>query len=200
MEHVRSAYGVVADQYVELFADTAATHADDLALITRHLSIRPGAVLDVGCGPGHLTAFLCAQGVDAAGLDLVPEFLDHARASNPGGRYELGSMDDLPVPDGALAGALAWYSLIHVPPDDLDRVLVELRRAMAAGATLVTGFFDGEEVAAFDHQVVTAYAWPVDEFAERLARAGFSEVDRERRSGVAEPGRRSHAAVVAIAR
>ncbi|HMG41155.1 MAG TPA: class I SAM-dependent methyltransferase, partial [Acidimicrobiales bacterium] len=68
----------MAEQYIELISSTQ-VHADDLALIARHLSIRPGAVLDVGCGPGHLTAHLRSLEVDATGLDLVPEFIDHAR-------------------------------------------------------------------------------------------------------------------------
>lgn len=188
----------MAEQYIELVSSTPA-HADDLALITRHLSIRPGAVLDVGCGPGHLTAHLRSLEVDATGLDLVPEFLDHARLAHPDGRYALGSMHQLPVPDNSLAGILAWYSLIHVAPDDLDGVLAELRRAMAPAGTLVVGCFDGEEVVAFDHRVVTAYYWPVEAFAERLRQAGFTEIDRQRRPGVAEPGHRPHAAIVAIA-
>jgi ubiquinone/menaquinone biosynthesis C-methylase UbiE len=98
-------------------------HADDLALIARYLSIRRGAVLDVGCGPGHLTAHLRSLEADATGLDLVPEFLDHARVTHPDGRYELGSMHQLPVPDRSVASILAWYSVIHLPPDDLDGVL-----------------------------------------------------------------------------
>ena len=188
----------MAEQYIELISSTQ-VHADDLALIARHLSIRPGAVLDVGCGPGHLTAHLRSLEVDATGLDLVPEFIDHARVTYPDGRFELGSMHQLPVRDRAVAGVLAWYSLIHLPPDALDGVLVELRRAMAPAGTLVVGFFDGEEVAPFEHKVVTAYYWPVDAFAERLRRAGFTEVERQRRPGVAEPGRRPHAAIAAIA-
>src|SRR5829696_5730527 len=112
----------------------------NLALVARHLSIRPGAVLDVGCGPGQLTAHLRSLEVDATGLDLVPEFIDHARVTHPDGRYALGSMHQLPVPDRSVAGILAWYSLIHLPPDDLDGVLAELRRAMAPAGTLVVGF------------------------------------------------------------
>jgi hypothetical protein len=46
---------------------------------------------------------------------------------------------------------------------------------------------------------VTAYYWPVDAFAERLRRAGFTEIERRRRPGVTEPGRRPHAAIAAIA-
>lgn len=198
MDDVRRAYGALAEQYIELVGSTQVP-ADDLALIARHLAIRPGAVLDVGCGPGHLTAHLRSLDVDATGLDLVPEFIDHARATHPGGRYELGSMHQLPVPDRSVAGILAWYSLIHLPPDRLDGVLAELRRAMAPAGTLVVGFFDGDAVVAFDHKVVTAYRWPVDAFAERLRQAGFTEVERRRRPGVAEPGRRPHAAIAAIA-
>jgi len=200
MDRVRRAYGDMAAQYIELFARTDQVHADDLDLITRHLSIRRGVVLDVGCGPGHLTAHLRALGVDATGMDLVPEFLDHARATHPDGRYALASMRRLPVPDGTVAGILAWYSLIHLLPDELEDVLAELRRATAPGATLVIGCFDGEEVAAFDHKVVTAYRWPVDELSARLDRAGFTEVERRQRPGVDEAGRRPHAALVAIAR
>lgn len=199
MEQVRRAYRELADQYAALFGSSGQVHPDDLAMIARHLSIRPGAVLDVGCGPGHLTAHLRSLGVDAIGIDLVPEFIDHARAAHPDGRYELGSMYELAVLDHSVAGILAWYSLIHLSPDDLDGVLAELRRVMVPGGTLMVGFFDGDEVVAFDHKVVTAYSWPVDELSARLSQAGFSETERLVRAGVAESGLRPHAAVAAIA-
>lgn len=197
MEHVRQAYASVADLYIELFGASGKVHPDDLAFIERHLGGRPGAVLDLGCGPGHLTDHLRTLGVDATGIDLVPEFIDHARATHPNGRYELGSLERLAVADHSVAGILAWFSLIHLPPRDLDRVLVEFRRATAPAGMLVLGFVDGAEVSAFDHKVVTAYRWPVDEFSERLARAGFTEVDRLQRPG--EGTQRPHAAIAAIA-
>jgi len=199
MTDVRRAYGLAAEQYIELFDDSAAVHADDLELIARHLSIRPGAVVDAGCGPGHLTAYLRSLDVDVQGIDLVPEFIEHARAAHPDGQYELGSMFRLPFPARSLAGILAWYSLIHVPPADLDSVLAEFRRAMAPAGTLVIGFFEGDENVAFEHKVVTAYYWPVEEFSARLARAGFVEVDRQQRPGIDDSGSRPHAALVAIA-
>ncbi len=114
MEQVRQAYGAMADRYIELFDDRAEVHADDLDLIARHLSIRPGAVLDVGCGPGHLTAYLRSLDVDATGIDLVPEFIRHADAAHADCQFILGSMDRLPICDGSVAGILAWYSLIHL--------------------------------------------------------------------------------------
>lgn len=199
MDEVRLAYGVMAARYIDLFADTAQVHDDDLELITRCVSLPTGTVLDVGCGPGHLTAYLRSLGVDAIGIDTVDEFIDHARSTHSDARFELGSIQHLPVRDGSVAGVLAWYSLVHMSPGDLDAALAELRRAMAAGGTLVAGFFDGDRVMTFDHKVVTAYSWPVDEFSERVRRAGFTVLERHRRPGIDEPGLRSHAAIVARA-
>ncbi|EEP69761.1 methyltransferase type 11 [Micromonospora sp. ATCC 39149] len=196
VERVRDAYASVADRYIELFGTCQQVAADDLAFIGRHLTVRPGSVLDVGCGPGHLTGHLRSLGVDATGIDLVPEFIAHARTAHPYGRYRLGSMQSLDVEDGSLAGVLAWFSLIHVPPPELDGALAEFRRVMAPAGTLVVGLFDGDDVAAFDHKVVTAYRWPVDEFSERLAGAGFREVERQHRPS--DGTHRPYAAIAAV--
>lgn len=195
VRQVRDGYAAVAGLYIELFGSREKVHADDLAFIGRHLTLRPGVVLDVGCGPGHLTGYLRSLGVDAAGIDLVPEFVAHARAAHPDGTYRLGSMSSLDAEDRSVAGILAWYSMIHLQPPDLDGVLAEFRRVLAPGGTLVVGFVDGDEVAAFDHKVVTAYRWPVGEFSGRLARAGFTEVERSRRPG--DDTQRPHAALAA---
>lgn len=197
VEQVRQAYASVAELYIELFGSSERVHTEDLAFIARHLAARPGPVLDLGCGPGHLTGYLRSLGVDATGIDIVPEFIAHAQTVHPGGRYRLGSMDAHAAADHSIAGILAWYSLIHLPPPRLDGVLAGFRRALAPAGMLVLGVFDGAEVAAFDHKVVTAYRWPVDEFVERLTRAGFTEVERLQRP--ADGPHRPHAAIAAIA-
>jgi SAM-dependent methyltransferase len=197
MDQVRQAYASVAELYIELFGTRAQVHADDLAFIGRHLADRPGPVLDLGCGPGHLTDHLRSLGVDAAGIDLVPEFVAHARAAHPGGSYHLGSFDDLALADRSIAGILAWYSLIHLPPPELDGVLAGFRRVLAPAGRIVVGFVHGDDVAAFDHKVATAYRWPVDEFSKRLAHAGFTEVERLQRPG--DGTQRPLAAIAAIA-
>ena len=199
IEPVRQAYGDLAEKYIELFGSVAAVHADDLELIARHLSVRPGAVLDVGCGPGHLSAHLRSVGVDATGIDLVPEFVAHAKATYPNGHFNIGSMQQLECTDGSVAGILAWYSLIHVPPDILDGVLHEFRRAIEPGGTLVVGFFEGDEVEPFAHKVGTAFCWPIDELAERLRSAGFIEIERRSRPENERHGIRRHGAIVAVA-
>ncbi len=44
---------------------------------------RPGAALDAGCGPRHLTELLRTRDVDSTGIDLVPAFIEHARTASP---------------------------------------------------------------------------------------------------------------------
>ena len=197
VDQVRDAYASVAELYISLFGTSQQVHADDLAFIGRHLSALPGPVLDAGCGPGHITAYLRSLGADASGIDLVPEFIAYAKATHPDVPYRLGSMQRLDLEESSVAGVLTWYSLIHYPPAELDGVLAQLRRVLAPGGILVAGFFDGAEVAAFDHKVTTAYWWPADEFSARLARAGFTEIDRDHRPS--DGTHRSHAAIAAAA-
>jgi SAM-dependent methyltransferase len=156
-------------------------------------------VLDLGCGPGYWTAYLHRLGIRAEGLDMVPEFIDHARAQHPGPQFRLGSMTDVEAPAGSVAGILSWYSTIHLAPSQLGAVLVQFRRLLAPAGTLVLGYFEGaEEVEAFDHAVVTAYRWPADALVERLSGAGFSEVERLQRRSVDRPDR-TYAAITARA-
>lgn len=190
------AYGRVAGQYVALFGSVERVHDDDLAFVRRHLGEVVGPVLDLGCGPGHLTGFLHGLGRDVTGIDLVPEFVEHARTAHPGVPFEVGSLTAVDRPPGSVTGALAWYSLIHLDPDALDDALTAVRRLMAPGGRLVVGFFDGDTHAPFAHRVATAYRWPADELARRLACAGFAEVDRLQR---ATHGERPHAALAVIA-
>ncbi|GIJ43651.1 hypothetical protein Val02_05370 [Virgisporangium aliadipatigenens] len=194
-ETVQRAYSSVAGLYIDLFGTRERTHPDDLAFIGRHLKDCPGPVLDLGCGPGHLTAYLRSLGVDASGIDLVPEFVAHARAAHPDGHYRIGSMTRLDAAGGSVAGILAWFSLIHLPPDEIDDVLAEFRRVLAPGGSLVVGMFDGDEVAAFEHKVVTAYRWSPAALSQRLSHAGFAEVDRLHRPS--DGTHRPYAAVAA---
>lgn len=195
-----TAYSALAGRYVDLFDGGWRPDEQDEAFVRRHLLGLAGPVLDVGCGPGWWTAWLHGLGVDVSGVDLVPEFVAHARAHHPGPPFEVGSMLELDVADHSLAGVLSWYSTIHTPPVELDRVLQAFHRLLTPTGVLVVGFFDSDdEVAAFDHAVTTAYRWPVEVLAQHLADAGFAEVDRLQRRTPDRPDRRYAALAARVA-
>lgn len=195
---MRDAYSASSAVYIGLFGGDVPAD-DDAAFVRRYLTGLPGPVLDLGCGPGQWTAFLHDLGADVTGIDVVPEFIAHARATHPGPEFRLGSMSRVELPDHSLAGILAWYSTIHLPPAGLDAALAEFRRLLADDGVLVAGFFDSDDgVAGFDHKVHPAYRWPVEVFAERLAGAGFTEVERRQQESADRPDRK-YAAVAARA-
>lgn len=190
---VQQAYSSLAHRYIALFGSGQHEHPDDLRLIDKHLGHLAGPVLDLGCGPGHLTGHLRARCPDVTGIDLVPEFIAHARQAHPTPSFEVGSITSTTWADGSVAGALAWYSLIHFDPDQLDGALAEIRRILAPGGVVVVGFFEGPRCEPFEHKVITAHRWPVDEIARRLAEADLNEVERLQRPQDGE--RRPHAAI-----
>ena len=196
---VRNAYSSKSQQYIDLFDGDWDAHEVDSGFIRRHLDGSPGPVLDLGCGPGYWAAYLHGLGAQVTGVDIVPEFIDHARVFHPGPEFRLGSMTEVDAREHSVAGVLSWYSTIHVRPAELDAVLAGFRRLLAPAGMLVLGFFEGNgEVAAFDHAVAEAYRWPAAMLGERLADAGFAEVERMRRQ-VADRPDRQYAAIAARA-
>ncbi|MFD0558509.1 methyltransferase family protein [Stackebrandtia endophytica] len=189
-----AAYDSVAELYAEMARDELSTVPFERSMIsvfaefTRSFQAErkqsggeAGLVAELGCGPGRVTAHLRDLGLDTFGIDLSPVMIDLATKTYPDLRFEVGSMDDLDIPDASLDGAVAWYSIIHAPADELPRFFAEFSRVLVPGGYLLLGFFeagDGNPITPFDHRVTTAYAWPIGELVDLAGEAGFAEVGR----------------------
>jgi ubiquinone/menaquinone biosynthesis C-methylase UbiE len=62
--------------------------------------------------------------------------IDVARQDHPGLRFEVGSMTDLRLADST-AAVVAFWSLIHVPDDEVPGVLGQFRRVLRPGGPLL---------------------------------------------------------------
>lgn len=141
LTRTRDSYDAIADAYAEWIRDMEVSPWDDAVLVAfaRRVAGR-GRVLDAGCGEGRITAQLVSMGVDAHGVDLSPEMIRNAQAFRPDLRFEVGSLTELPFADGAYAGVVAWYSLIHVPPSVLPEAVAELVRVLEPGGWFLAAF------------------------------------------------------------
>ncbi|MFF1632333.1 class I SAM-dependent methyltransferase [Leifsonia sp. NPDC058248] len=194
MVEVSDAYSRRAAEYIELFGSMSAVHPSDRQLVATWAGGIEGSVIDAGCGPGQWTNFLAESGLPARGTDLVPEFIERARARYPDVPFTIGSLNALDAPAGSVGGILSWYSLIHHEPGAIAVPLREFNRALRPGGTLLIGFFEGPVVEEFAHAVAPAYRWPVDDLSGELVAAGFDVVESHVRK---TSGQRSQAAIVA---
>lgn len=147
-EALRRSYDAVAPEYhARLGAELEYKPWDRALLGALVEQAGPGAmVADLGCGPGHVTAFLAARGARAVGIDLSPGMVELARRLHPEAEFRVGDLVSLPAADGEFAAAVALYSLIHLPEDELGAALGEMRRVLRPGAPLLVAFHVGSEV------------------------------------------------------
>lgn len=184
----RDAYDRVALDYAEVLRDALAAQPFDRAVLGAFAELVAtrggGEVVDVGCGPGTITAYLRSIGMSVSGIDLSPQMVDVARRDHPGLRFQVGSMSALDLADASVAGVVAWYSIIHTPPEALTEQLAELTRVLVPGGHLLLAFQVGEDellrlTHAYGHHIeLDAYRLSPDHVTERLALAGLDVIVR----------------------
>jgi len=98
----------------------------------------PGTkVLEVGCGPGHLSSLLAYEhDLDVTGLDLDPAMVERARANAARAAiaerrppaFVTGDVAELPFPDGTFHLVVSTFSMHHW--DDPVAGLREINRVL----------------------------------------------------------------------
>ena len=136
----RVSFNVTADAYLQfmgLYSEPLATSFADLAGVSRGQR-----VLDVGCGPGALTAELVRRaGADAvSAVDPSASFAAATRERLPGADIRLAAAEKLPFPDGTFDTVLAQL-VVHFMTDPV-RGLREMSRVTRAGGLVAACVWD----------------------------------------------------------
>jgi uncharacterized protein YceH (UPF0502 family) len=194
-ERVRSSYDAIAEAYADALVDELEGLPFERWLLDRVAALAAGApVIEVGCGPGHVTGYLAGRGVTATGLDLT---------RFPLASYAVGDLRNLmrpPAADG-WGAVLAWYSLVHTTTAEMPEVLASLVRPLRPGGWLVYGGHAGTGVVHrddwWDQAVDLDFVLqePTD-VAALFERAGLVDVTWYRRGPVSERGESTERAYV----
>ena len=129
------AFDVAADAYGRFMGRYSEPLADQLVELA---GVRPGMrALDVGCGPGVLTARLADRlGADrVAAVDPSPPFVAAARERCPGVDVRQGVAEALPFEDGSFDLALAGL-VVHFMSDPVGGLREMGRVGGTVGATV----------------------------------------------------------------
>ena len=182
LRDTRASYDAIATAYAERLRNELAVKPLDRAMLAGFAELvrasGAGPVADIGCGPGRVTGYLNDLGLPVFGIDLSPEMIAVAQRTYPGLRFEVGSMLALDLPEAALGGVLAWYSVIHIPDERVPEAFAEFCRVLAPGGLVLLAFQVGDEVEHVaetrGHPVALDYHLRRPEWvAELLNRAGL---------------------------
>ncbi|MFJ2771307.1 methyltransferase domain-containing protein [Streptomyces sp. NPDC087300] len=188
LDTVRDSYDRVADNYAHMVVTTGVgdirchpwlkasvdAFADTVCGV--------GPVLDVGCGPGTVTAYLAERGLDVSGVDLSPGMIENARRLHPQCRFDVASATELDLAEGSLGGILGWWSLFNLPREVLPQVLTHFARALKPGGHFITATHMGDEDAvrteAYGGVPVhwTTHKWQPAQLVPLIERAGLRPV------------------------
>ncbi len=141
-------YGATADTYVAFAGTVLSEQTEDaweLGLLDEFVAELPdgASVVDVGCGPGRAAAWLAARGLEVRGVEPSEVMVATARREHPTLRFEVGSLQAMPLDDGAVDALVAWYSIIHDPLDALEPAWVEMARVVRPGGRVLLAFQSG---------------------------------------------------------
>lgn len=188
-QQVRETYDLVAESYFERLGDELTDRPFDVWLLERVASVAGSdPIVDVGCGPGHIAAFLADTGARVSGVDLSPQMVAVASREFPDLDFSVGNLFTLLKPRTASGwgAVVAWYSLVHLAGSELTPAVAALARTLVPGGVLAVAVHAGDEV----RRVTELVGEPVEvdfvlhdqsELLAAFAAAGLGDVEWYRR-------------------
>ncbi len=180
-EELQSSYDRVAEDYAKQFRDEMDKKPFDRKMLD-WLAEKvggSGVICDMGCGPGQIARYLHTQGVKVCGVDLSPAMVQQAQGLNPDIPFQRGDMLALAnVADNSYGGVAAFYSIVHIPRQQMGRALQELKRVLRPQGVLLLTFHVGQEIKHLDEWwgkevSVDFLFFETEEVKSYLAEAGF---------------------------
>jgi SAM-dependent methyltransferase len=177
----------VAAKYEARFVDELRSKPRDRELLEAFARSVGDPVVEIGCGPGQIGAYIRRLGDvrhRVVGVDLSPAMARLASRRLDGAL--VADMRSLPFPSDRFGGIVAFYSLIHLRREGLVSALAEFRRVLRPGGRIIFTAHEGEGELERDKFLdepvpVVATLFALDELVAASHRAGLEAVQSERR-------------------
>lgn len=96
-------------------------------------TLRPGEILDIGCGEGRYSRKAKNQQMRVTGIDTNRHLIDHAKTLDKRTIYSVASADNLPFEDGSFDHAFCIGTLPNI--DRIDLTVAEASRVIRKGGS-----------------------------------------------------------------
>lgn len=186
LDNTRNSYDHIAREYAEHIYDELSRKPFDCALLDRFAElVKPlGVAVDMGCGPGQIARYLRDRDVKVIGVDLSPQMIAIARALNPDIEFQIGNMLALEnIADAVWGGIAAFYSIIHLPRDQIAIALREFYRVLVPRGIVLLAFHHGDDESLTETEIwgkairLEYFLFSRATIENTLRRAGFEILD-----------------------
>ena len=147
LNKVENLYDTVAKEYAETFSGEHEKKPKDQEILHRFSQEigdrRP--VWDFGCGPGQTTKYLKNLGIEISGLDLSEKILEQARTIHSEIHFRKGNILELDFENDSIAGAVAFYAIVHFTEEQVEIAFREIFRVLQPGGIFLFTYHIGEE-------------------------------------------------------
>jgi SAM-dependent methyltransferase len=135
-EIVARGYDRVAEQYARLEAGVEWPRMRWLRDLLARLPAG-SRVLDLGCGSGVPATQAIARHHTAVGVDVSARQVELAWANVPGAEFRRADVLELEFPPGSFDAVVAFYTLDHIPREQLPVLLARIGTWLRAGGFLL---------------------------------------------------------------
>jgi SAM-dependent methyltransferase len=108
-------------------------------------------VLELGCGAGIPMTAKIANGRQVTGVDISPEQIARARANVPNAEFLVADMATLDWPAATFDAVVAFYSLTHLPREELEPLLARINSWLRPGGLFVASFGVEDDPGGIEH-------------------------------------------------
>src|ERR671910_1711153 len=107
-------------------------------IVAEVMGLSPQTFLDAGCGEGFVARRVieALPGIELTGCDVSAEALVMAADANPGARFVVGSVVELPFPDRSFDVVGCFEVLEHLPGELPRQAMAEIARVARQGVVL----------------------------------------------------------------
>jgi SAM-dependent methyltransferase len=102
-------------------------------------------VLDLGCATGELLTKQLAERFTVTGVDISPRQIELARQRIPRATFIQADMTELELPPASFDAVTAFYSLTHVPREDVAPLLRSISGWLRPGGLFVASLGAGDD-------------------------------------------------------
>jgi len=140
--HTIRTYNALADAYEEQYCTTI-YFQEELDRFLKHLKEK-SSILDIGCGTGHIAAYLTTKGFKVTGIDISSAMIKKARQKAPTATFYQADMREISFPPRSFDAIIAAFSLIHIPKEETINLLTRFHEILTPRGHLFIGVIEGE--------------------------------------------------------